>query len=45
MALLLERGRLIGRRIVGDFLDVGLPIGYKEADERLAGTQQPRFAR
>jgi UTP--glucose-1-phosphate uridylyltransferase len=45
MALLLERGRLIGRRIVGDFRDVGLPIGYKEADERLAGTQQPRFAR
>lgn len=45
MALLLERGRLIGRRIVGDFLDVGLPIGYREANERLLGNQQPRFAR
>ena len=45
MALLLERGRLIGRRIVGDFLDVGLPVGYQEANERLVINQQPRFAR
>jgi UTP--glucose-1-phosphate uridylyltransferase len=45
MALLLRKGRLIGRRIVGDFLDVGLPIGYQEANERLAANQQPRFAR
>ena len=45
MQLLLERGRLVGRRVVGDFLDVGLPVGYKEANERLAGDQQPRFAR
>ncbi|HKR07903.1 MAG TPA: hypothetical protein VJS39_01825, partial [Gemmatimonadaceae bacterium] len=36
MQLLLERGRLVGRRIVGDFLDVGLPVGYQEANERLA---------
>ncbi len=45
MQLLLERGRLVGRRIVGEFLDVGLPVGYREANERLAGNQQPRFAR
>lgn len=45
MQLLLERGRLIGRRVVGDFLDVGLPVGYKEANERLAADQQPRLAR
>lgn len=45
MQLLLERHRLIGRRIVGDFLDVGLPVGYREANERLASNQQPRFAR
>ena len=41
MALLLERGRLVGRRIVGDFLDVGLPVGYRDANERLAGGNQP----
>jgi UTP--glucose-1-phosphate uridylyltransferase len=35
MALLLERERLVGRRIVGEFLDVGLPVGYREANERL----------
>ena len=35
MQLLLQRGQLIGRRIVGDFLDVGLPVGYQEANERL----------
>jgi UTP--glucose-1-phosphate uridylyltransferase len=45
MQLLLARGRLIGRRVVGDFLDVGLPVGYQEANERLVATQQPRFAR
>ena len=45
MQLLLERGRLVGRRIVGEFLDVGLPIGYQEANERLAVDQQPRFAK
>jgi len=36
LALLLARERLVGRRIVGDFLDVGLPIGYKQANDRLA---------
>lgn len=45
MQLLLARNRLIGRRIVGDFLDVGLPVGYQEANERLGANQQPRFAR
>jgi UTP-glucose-1-phosphate uridylyltransferase len=46
MAVLLQRGRLVGRRIVGDFLDVGLPVGYRDANERLAaGDQQPRLAR
>lgn len=44
MRLLLARDRLVGRRIVGDFFDVGLPVGYQEANERLAATQQPRFA-
>jgi UTP-glucose-1-phosphate uridylyltransferase len=33
---LLRRARLTGCRIRGDFLDVGLPTGYREADERLA---------
>ena len=36
MAVLLERGRLTGRRIVGEFLDVGLPAGYREANRRLS---------
>lgn len=45
MRLLLERNRLVGRRIVGEFFDVGLPVGYQEANERLAATQQPRLAR
>jgi UTP--glucose-1-phosphate uridylyltransferase len=36
MAILLARDRLTGRRIVGDFLDVGLPVGYQDANERLA---------
>jgi UTP--glucose-1-phosphate uridylyltransferase len=36
LQLLLRRDRLIGCRIRGDFLDVGLPSGYREADVRLA---------
>ena len=36
LQLLLRRGRLTGCRIRGDFLDVGLPTGYRKADERLA---------
>jgi UTP-glucose-1-phosphate uridylyltransferase len=36
LQLLLGRGRLTGCRIRGDFLDVGLPTGYREADVRLA---------
>jgi UTP--glucose-1-phosphate uridylyltransferase len=35
MQLLLQRGKLTGCRMRGDFLDVGLPSGYTEADERL----------
>ena len=35
MQNLLDRHRLIGRRIVGKFLDVGLPVGYREANDRL----------
>jgi UTP-glucose-1-phosphate uridylyltransferase len=35
MRLLLQRGRLTGCRIRGDFLDVGIPSGYTEANERL----------
>lgn len=34
MQILLQRQRLTGCRIRGDFLDVGLPSGYLEADER-----------
>jgi UTP--glucose-1-phosphate uridylyltransferase len=37
MQSVLRRGRLTGCRIRGDFLDVGLPNGYREADERLRG--------
>jgi UTP-glucose-1-phosphate uridylyltransferase len=37
MRRLLERGRLTGCRIRGDFLDVGIPSGYSEANERLRG--------
>jgi len=37
MQLLLQRARLTGCLIRGDFLDVGLPSGYHEADTRLAG--------
>jgi UTP-glucose-1-phosphate uridylyltransferase len=39
MQLLLGRRRLTGCRIRGDFLDVGLPSGYTEADERLGGSK------
>jgi UTP--glucose-1-phosphate uridylyltransferase len=35
MQAVLRSGRLTGCRIRGDFLDVGLPNGYREADERL----------
>ena len=35
MQRLLARGRLVGRRIRGQFLDVGLPQGYAEANELL----------
>jgi len=35
MQLLLRRGTLTGCRIHGDFLDVGLPSGYRDADKRL----------
>jgi UTP--glucose-1-phosphate uridylyltransferase len=46
LSLLLARGRLTGRRIVGHFLDVGFPVGYHDANERLASAdQQPRLAR
>ena len=38
MRLLLQRERLTGCRIRGDFLDVGIPSGYREANERLKGT-------
>jgi len=36
LQLLLRGGRLTGCRIRGDFLDVGLPTGYREAEKRLA---------
>jgi UTP-glucose-1-phosphate uridylyltransferase len=39
MQLLLRRQRLTGCRIRGDFLDVGLPSGYAEADQRLGGLE------
>jgi UTP--glucose-1-phosphate uridylyltransferase len=39
MQLLLERKRLTGCRIRGDFLDVGLPSGYSEADQRLGSAK------
>jgi UTP--glucose-1-phosphate uridylyltransferase len=35
MQLLLDSGRLTGCRIRGDFLDVGIPSGYSEANQRL----------
>lgn len=37
LQLLLQRGRLTGCLIRGDFLDVGLPSGYLEADARFGG--------
>lgn len=37
MQRLLESGELIGRRIEGRFLDVGIPEGYAEANALLAG--------
>jgi UTP--glucose-1-phosphate uridylyltransferase len=36
MQRLLARGRLIGRRMRGRWLDVGLPDGYREADQALS---------
>lgn len=36
MRRLMEAGRLIGRRIEGRFLDVGIPDGYAEAEELLS---------
>jgi UTP-glucose-1-phosphate uridylyltransferase len=42
MQRLLARGRLVGRRIRGRFLDVGLPQGYAEANELLADTARDR---
>lgn len=40
MQLLLKRGRLTGALLRGDFLDVGLPNGYLEADKRFGSRQQ-----
>jgi UTP--glucose-1-phosphate uridylyltransferase len=40
MQLLLRRNALTGCRIRGDFLDVGLPSGYAEANERLGVPQR-----
>ena len=31
------RGRLLGRRVRGRFLDVGVPAGWEEADALLRG--------
>ncbi|MEO8910111.1 MAG: sugar phosphate nucleotidyltransferase [Gemmatimonadaceae bacterium] len=44
LARLLKAGRLTGRRIVGEFLDVGLPSGYAQANERIPsrGRATPR---
>jgi UTP--glucose-1-phosphate uridylyltransferase len=39
MQRLLKRGKLTGRVIRGDFLDVGLPSGYLEADLRFGAKQ------
>jgi glucose-1-phosphate thymidylyltransferase len=36
MQSMLERGTLMGRVLRGTFLDVGLPEGYREANERAA---------
>lgn len=40
MQLLLQRKALTGCRIRGDFLDVGLPSGYTEANERMGVPQR-----
>lgn len=40
MQRLLASGRLIGRRIAGRFLDVGLPEGYREANELLEDAER-----
>jgi len=37
MQRLLGYGMLVGRRITGRFLDIGLPLGYAEADALLTG--------
>jgi UTP--glucose-1-phosphate uridylyltransferase len=42
MQRLLARGRLIGRRIRGKLMDIGLPSGYREADELLRGIASAR---
>jgi len=39
MQLLLQKGRLTGRVMRGDFLDVGLPSGYLEANTRFGALQ------
>jgi UTP--glucose-1-phosphate uridylyltransferase len=39
MQLLLKRGRLTGCLIRGDFLDVGIPSGYLEANTRFGAKQ------
>lgn len=38
MQRLLASGALVGRRIAGRFLDIGLPLGYAEANALLAGS-------
>lgn len=40
LQLLLKRGRLTGCLMRGDFLDVGIPSAYLEADKRFGGKQQ-----
>jgi len=35
MQLLLRTARLTGCKMRGEFLDVGLPAGYRAADERM----------
>jgi UTP--glucose-1-phosphate uridylyltransferase len=37
---LLDRGRLVGRLVHGEFLDVGLPAGYDEAALRMGGSAE-----
>ena len=39
LQLLLQRHRLTGCLVRGDFLDVGLPSGYLEADVRFGAKQ------